>query len=441
MTTPGVPEITLSAAWHAGEIPGDLVTVAGEPVQIIHRGAWSHGHGPDFQDSLLLFANRELRAGSIEMHLRTRGWAEHGHHLDPAYDSVILHVVARHDGSETRRSDGALVPVVEVGAIDPARIPEMAGWEWDRVGGDVCAEAICRENPTAIRAILDQLGDIRMAGRSARIEARLAAGPPGHILWEELLDGFGFSANREPMRALAGLAPLARLEALLLATVAADRLAVARGLLLGMAGFLPLSPTEAHLGRLAPEEICALERAWQSRGKPWRDLPLSAAPWTRARVRPANHPVARLLGAANLLYASAARGGLLPTIIELLQQDESLIDRFRDLTGRTAPSRIGVDRAIDMTASGIIPFALALAAQSGDSRLLDDASAHWQRLPAPAVNAVTRRAQRQVAGPAPLGRIGARGAQGLIHLDTTLCQPRRCFECPIAAAQLAVNGL
>ena len=72
--------------------------------------------------------------------------------------------------------------------------------------------------------------------------------------------------------------------------------------------------------------------------------------------------------------------------------------------------------------------------------LTDAASRHWERLPAPSPNAVTRRAVQQVAGPSPLGKIGARGAQGLIHLDTVLCQPRRCFECPIAAAELSVNG-
>ena len=93
-----------------------------------------------------------------------------------------------------------------------------------------------------------------------------------------------------------------------------------------------------------------------------------------------------------------------------------------------------------MVASSLIPFALALAAHSGDLDLADAASGQWETLPSPAANAVTRRAARQVAGATPLGKIGARGAQGLIHLDTTLCQPRRCFECPIAAAELSVKG-
>jgi hypothetical protein len=115
------------------------------------------------------------------------------------------------------------------------------------------------------------------------------------------------------------------------------------------------------------------------------------------------------------------------------------IDTLRALTATTGRPGIGIDRAIDMPASGVIPLALALAAHSGDLHLADAASSQWERLPAPSPNAVTRRALRQVAGSSPLGKIGARGAQGLIHLDTVLCQPRRCFECPIAAAELSFN--
>jgi hypothetical protein len=131
---------------------------------------------------------------------------------------------------------------------------------------------------------------------------------------------------------------------------------------------------------------------------------------------------------------------MLPTILGVVLEPTDPIETLRALTGSDLSPGIGRDRAIDMLASGIIPLALALAAHSGDLDLADAASRDWERLPAPSPNAVTRRAVRQVAGPSPLGKIGARGAQGLIHLDTVLCQPRRCFECPIAAAELSVNG-
>lgn len=433
---PKVTEIALCAAWHAGAT-ATLQTVSGETIEIVHRGAWTHGLGPDFRDALILFAGRELRSGSIEVHHRTRGWIDHHHHLDPAYNSVILHLVAQHDGSQTRRQDGAIVPVAEIGPLRDLSASELARWDWDRVGGSCCAEHIALARPRAVSEQLFRLGDTRLAARAARLEGRLPTEPAGEMLWSEVLDGLGFTANREPMRELARRVPLASLETLMQAVPDDDRRVTAMGVLLGAAGFLPLSPQEGHLGGLSPETVDRLEDAWQVRGSPWHVDRLSSTAWNLARVRPTNHPVPRLLAAANLVTSSSWSGGLLTTILGVLLEDNP-VARLTSLTSdRQKNALLGADRAIDVLASGIIPLALAHAAHTGDSDLADAASRQWERLPAPASNEVTRRALRQVAGRARLVKISARGAQGLIHLDTTLCQTRRCFECPIAALALA----
>ena len=89
MTAHGhTPEIALSAAWQAQRFTGPLRTVDGRVVEVVHRGTWTHGFGPDFRDAMILLDGRELRAGSVEVHLRTGAWAVHGHHLDPRYDDV-----------------------------------------------------------------------------------------------------------------------------------------------------------------------------------------------------------------------------------------------------------------------------------------------------------------------------------------------------------------
>jgi hypothetical protein len=438
--SPRVAEITLSAAWHAGAVPDRLATTDGVPLEIVHRGTWSHGLGPDFRDALILFDGHELRAGSVEIHLRTRGWADHGHHLDPAYDTVVLHLVGRHDGAETRRLNGTAVPVAVIGPVARFAVPEFAAWDWDTVGGATCAGRLSATNPASARAILHHLGDVRLAARSARLEARLSVEPPGEILWGELLDGLGFAMNREPMGEIARTVPLASLEALLHSVPTGSHETVARGVLLGVAGFLPLSPSEAHLGGLTSRDVADIESHWHQHGDPWRAAALPATAWNRARVRPANHPVPRLLAAASLLASAIGRGGILAALLGVLLERTDPVASLRTLTGNDGQPGIGGDRAIDILASGIIPLALALAAHSGDLALADAAAGQWERLPAPSANAVTRRALRQVAGRSPLGKIGARGAQGLIHIDTVLCQPRRCFECPIAAAELSVNG-
>lgn len=433
-------EITLCAAWHAGAFGDAFQTTSGERIQVVHRGAWSHGLGPDFKDALILVAGRELRAGNIEIHLRTRGWSDHGHHLDPAYDQVVLHVVAEHDGADTRRHDGALVPVVEVGFPESRLLTPMASWDWSRVGGAVCAAESARQHPEQIRATLESLGDLRMAQRSARVEAQLPTNTPAEVLWEEVFDGFGFSRNRAPMRRVAAALRISALEELLLALPEQHRLASAQGLLLGVAGFLPLSPSDANLGPLSPLDVVAIESGWSRYGSPWSGETLPATAWDLARTRPANHPVPRLLAAAALAVNCLGSGGFYATMQEVVGNDGDLGDELRRLTSTPSHPGIGRDRALDILASCLIPGLLAIATHIEHEQLLDSVAQQWDALPAAAPNSVTRRAKSQVAGRASLGKIGARASQGLIHLDTTLCQTRRCFECPIAALELAVNG-
>lgn len=432
-----IPEIALSAAWHTGQIPEHLVTVDGESVRVIHRGSWTHGLGPDFADALLLFGERELRSGAVEMHLETRGWHEHGHQTNPFYDTVILHVVARHDGTQTRRADGGLVPVVEVSLPDIAHLP-LAMLDWDRVGGAVCAPLLARSSPATLREILHTLGDIRLSSRSAQVEAALLDVPPAEVLWRAILGGFGYSRNQYPMRRLAEQLPLAMLDDSRLTQPPAVRFHLTLGLLLGVGGFLPLSPTEAHIIGLEPDEVPEVESAWQCLGSPWHAEHLSASAWDRARMRPANHPLPRLHAAAALVHNVAPAGGLVAAMQSIIRTEDP-VARLCDFTRLGKMPGIGADRAIEILASEILPVLFAIGSHSQDDALTENAARLWEALPTPTATSVTKRAMSQVCGKASLRGIGARGAQGLIHLDTALCLPRRCFDCPIAAAELSVN--
>ncbi len=84
------PELALSAAGWEQRLRAPLRTTDGRAVEVVHRGVWSHGLGPDFRDALILFDGRELRPGSVEVHLRTSTWAAHGHDRDPRYEDVVL---------------------------------------------------------------------------------------------------------------------------------------------------------------------------------------------------------------------------------------------------------------------------------------------------------------------------------------------------------------
>jgi hypothetical protein len=427
-------EITVSRAWHDGRFGDRFVTTDGREVRIIHRGTWSHGTGPDFRDAMVEFDGQTFATGSIEIHLRSSGWTLHHHHVDPAYNDVILHLVLQRDSMPARRLDGGVVPVVELDRSVLGEIEPRSTADWSRFGGAVCAEALTRKDPRSVHEILWNLGDRRLAAKSARFEARLTDSPPSEVLYQELWDGLGYSANRLPMRMLAERLSLVSLEAALAFVSVSTRLQLAQALLFGVAGFIPFAPADQSMANLSVTEAAEIERLWREYGAPWLDLTLPPTAWTRAGVRPANHPVRRLVTGALL---AAAPAGLVSSVLEPFRSNLDPVEHLQRLSSVHGVSTLGTERAIGLIGNVAIPFALALAEHTQDLDLSAAASGAWERLASAESNVITRRAQRQVAGRARLTAIGFRGQQGLIHLDQTLCSPRRCYECPIAERVMA----
>ena len=73
------------------------------------------------------------------------------------------------------------------------------------------------------------------------------------------------------------------------------------GIMLGIGGFLPLSPSDAHAGGILPEDQYRIERAWHASPASIADDIIPATAWHLGRVRPANHPIARIMQAATLI--------------------------------------------------------------------------------------------------------------------------------------------
>ena len=261
----------------------------------------------------------------------------------------------------------------------------------------------------------------------------MSSSTPSQVLWSGLLDALGYQANRQPMLMLANRLRLISLEREL--SLVSDRFLTASALLIGAAGFLPLTPHDAKAGSLSPQRTQRIEQAWAGlRGVV--DQPLRPGDWQTHRVRPANHPVARLLVAAVVL--TFAGGGLTSLLLEPIRNGVSFPEALLAMNEQFGVS-IGTDRAIAIAANVVIPFALALAAQSDDLALTAAASNAWEQLPASSPNQVTKAATMQITGGPALRAIGERGMQGLIHLNRALCTPRRCFECPIASLVLTAD--
>ena len=201
-------------------------------------------------------------------------------------------------------------------------------------------------------------------------------------------------------------------------------------LLLGAGGFLPLAPADAEIAQLSPVEVARIEGLWQAHGGAWHRDRLSPLSWDRDPRATRQSPTGAAGYGRGALTSSFE--GFTAAIVDTVRRGDDPVTLLMTRSSHGGRPGMGEGRAVAIVASGVLPFLLALAESSSDSELSERTSHSWEALETGEPNQVTKRAMRQVAGKARIGRLGERGMQGLIHLDRRFCEPRRCMECSIA---------
>lgn len=267
--------------------PG-MRTVDGRHLDIINQGRLNTDAGPDFFNASISLDNQTW-VGNIEIHVRASDWYRHHHDTDPAYDSVILHVVQQND-MEIKRRDGSVIPQVVITCT-----PEAA-----RRCNGLLAEAArdlpCRDTIAAIPSIyrsdwLTALAMERLYRKSERI-LQLVKDTAGH--WEgaayiTLARGLGFGLNSDPFEMLAKSIPLHFLNK------HADELLTVEALLLGQAGLIPSpDPGEHPYTTRLREEYTFMARKFS--------LIRPRLFWKLARTRPQNFPHRRIAMLAAMIH-------------------------------------------------------------------------------------------------------------------------------------------
>ena len=181
-------EELLYGVWaRRGFDPRKLRTVDGARTQVVFPGRRNGGAGPDFLDASVDVEGRGLLRGDVEIHVRARDWMSHGHHRDPAYNGVVLHVVWEADSLWTEREDGQHVPTVPLRGCLQTSVEADSG---NGVTGNPplggCDEIASALGAEQVARLLDEAGDERFATKASPFpggDGRLAAvgGPlPGH---------------------------------------------------------------------------------------------------------------------------------------------------------------------------------------------------------------------------------------------------------------------
>ncbi|MCI0804782.1 MAG: DUF2851 family protein, partial [Chloroflexi bacterium] len=108
------PEAILHAAWrHAGLERAEVRGRDGHTYRIVYGGRPGGSVGPDFTDAVVERDDGVVFRGDIEIHVRESDWRAHGHHNDPRYNGVVLHVVAAESkGRPAVKATGASIPLL-----------------------------------------------------------------------------------------------------------------------------------------------------------------------------------------------------------------------------------------------------------------------------------------------------------------------------------------
>jgi hypothetical protein len=278
----------------------NLLTTAGEEIQILQVGHHNSLEGPDFQNAALIIGGITLH-GHVEVHRRSSEWIQHAHHTDLGYNTVILHLVWEND-RQVYRQDGTPMPTVALNGkiyLDIWRnYEQLLNFQLDLP----CAHALATV-PEILRFSASEKALVeRLYEKSQGVLAILQATQGD---WEEtayrwLFRCFGYHTNRLPMEELGQLLPYTLLKR------HREQLQHLEAMLLGQAGLLPEDSDDSYVLQLKKDHDFYQKKYGWPKG-------LTRQHWTFLGARPANFPTLRLAQLATVLVQAPH---LLSSILE-----------------------------------------------------------------------------------------------------------------------------
>lgn len=398
----------------------DMVTNTGKKVRVVDPGLLNTDAGPDFFNAKIEI-DGHMWVGNVEMHYRATDWKRHHHDSDKAYDSVILHVVAK-DDAPVRRTNGELIPqlVLEVSPQFNANYASLVGATIEVP----CAEKIKQVPHLTIVEWVEGLAFERLHGKVERIHQLLDSfnGSWEDVCYVTLARNFGFGINNDAFERLARRTPLRLLGK------HSDSVLQIEALLFGQAGMLDAQKPgmDSYYNQLCTE-YAFLSNKFQL-------TPMEKESWKLFRIRPQNFPYRRIA-----MLAQFIEGGfrMMNRILEAEGEKEMRALFEVELSGywtkhytfgkpnerATATlSRSSIDIILINT---VAPLLYAYGELTGNYEMTDKAIKLLEDLRAESNSIVSHFVAYGIDCPDALT------SQALVQLKREYCDARKCIYCKI----------
>lgn len=416
-----MPEILLHYIWQKGLfLSSKQFTTDGRPVDVISLGQHNMDAGPDFTNVHLRIDGVEW-IGNVEIHIKSSDWYHHRHHQDPAYDSVILHVVREADKKVYNTQGDAIVQCELQYPMQQDYIAQMlhdARLMDSPFATHTCAQQLLRDPQLLTDGWKHALLRQRLECKTSSIQRLLEItnNDWNQAFYISLAHNFGFHTNGIPFEQLAIQTPLSCLQK------HRNSLFQLTALLLGQSGLLTAE-------NAVNQEEQHLMQEYEFLRKKFSLSPLSAVMWKYARIRPQNFPSNRIRQFAQLLYQSEFLFSKILTCSKINDLEDMLTLQAEpvELSSQVAPPLpLGLDSIRVLLINTILPYKYAHAKLQNDLSGMEQAFLMMDAIPAE-----NNRIIRQWLD---LGQIvtTAADSQALIHLYQNFCQSHQCLSCDVA---------
>ncbi|MGN0021656.1 MAG: DUF2851 family protein [Sphingobacterium hotanense] len=402
-----------------------LFTRAGLPIRILHPGDWNQDAGPDFQSALLIIEDIYI-CGNVEVHVSAKDWIIHGHHQNPAYNSVVLHVIW--EGEEPcYLADGSLLPSLNLRELIEPDIVWKANNLLQNINPIPCAYDI-KNVPMHIKVqVLQRTVVERLETRYEQVKILLneTQGDWERVTLILIASAFGMKVNKEQFMALSRILNLKLLKKF------AHKPQQIHALFFGQAGLLQKVPGRESYVQELQKEYAYIEKLHGLDS-------LSPYQWKFMRMRPANFPTFKLAQLASL-YTHQSSWFSWITTTESLEEIRYFVDNleipaFWSNHYHFEKESVGHSTAISKDFFHLLvinSFSMILFSYGkymGDGYLANRALEWLEQVPVE-INKLVR----------PYKSLGlplesALDSQAVLQLWSAYCEKKRCLHCGIGAS-------
>ncbi len=418
--------------WKYGLFDKDkLVDSDGNKIIVVNQGDYNHDSGPDFFNSRIIIAGTEW-AGNVEIHTKSSHFNLHGHHTDPAFNNVILHIVAEKD-RKVYNAKGEELLTVEL-SFDAFYYEKYVALV-NNPYIIACQDDILKLDPIYVRHWLNSLVIERLENKSDSI-LRIYSQTGND--WDEtfyrlLTRYFGFRVNTEPFEMLANALPFRIIRR------HSDNRFQIEALLFGTAGML-----EEGLFKeaITDKYYVDLLKEYRILSAKYSLQPIHGWLWKFSRLRPANFPTIRISQLSGLLTVA---GGIFSRVLES-ESVEQLIELFEVPASdywnshfvfgketRDFQKNTGSQAAEILLINAVIPLMFVYGRSRDDQDRCERALTFLEQVPAEKNTILDEWKNTGIAADS------AFYSQALIQLRNEYCKRRRCLDCRIGGKLISMG--